>query len=91
MVVSLPTLGPLVRTTAIQAYRASLVLQRNQVPSVGLAPKGPPLYRPSYSQRASDIEIIKNRHKAAKWTYERFMESVFMSGAEGESFQTYDD
>lgn len=83
MVVSKAALGPLVRMTAIQAYRASLVLQRSNHPAMPGA-KAVPMYRPAYTQRAGDIKLITSRHKVTKWTYERFLESVFMSGAEGD-------
>ncbi|KAJ3089470.1 Ral GTPase-activating protein subunit alpha-2 [Quaeritorhiza haematococci] len=105
MVVSRPTLGPLVRLTAIYAARASLVLQNqhHHTPASSFtkpptsekpgktssAPSPTPpsgtssLFRPAYSQRAADIQYITNRHQVSKWTYERFMESVFMTGEQG--------
>jgi hypothetical protein len=79
MVVSKESLAPLVRSTAIQAYRASLALQRNgQVGGV----KGAQMYRAAFSQRAGDIQLILKRHKTVKFTYEKFLESVFMSESE---------
>ncbi|KAJ3222533.1 Ral GTPase-activating protein subunit alpha-2 [Clydaea vesicula] len=69
-----------VRMSAIHAYRASLVLQRSN--SNLQKGAGPPIYRPAYSQRAADIKLITSRHKVGKWTYERFLESVFMSWEE---------
>lgn len=81
MVVSQAALAPLVRSTAINAYRASLALQRNGQPQVP-GTKGSQMYRSAFSQRAADIQLITSRHKTQKWTYERFLESVFMSEAE---------
>lgn len=77
MVVSSAALAPLVRSTAILAYRASLALQRN-----GQKSSGGQMYKAAFSQRAGDIGLILKRHKMGKFTYERFLESVFMSESE---------
>ena len=83
MVVSGKILGAMVRTTAVHAYRACLLLQRSPKVSSTSTTQNAPIYVPPYSQRAADIRIINERHRTANWTYERVMESVFMSGAEG--------
>ena len=76
IVLSQASLAPLVRSTAIHAYRASLVLQRNQPSMAGS--KGSQMYRAAFSQRAADINLITSRHKAQKFTYESFLEAIFM-------------
>jgi hypothetical protein len=81
MVVSQASLAPLVRSTAIQAYRASLALQRNGQPVI-TGGKGSQMYQAALSQRAGDIQLILKRHKQKKFTYEMFLESVFMSETE---------
>ena len=60
MVVSRAVLGPLVRVTAMHAYRATLhhaTSSRN----------GTRMYRHVYHQRMADIKQIVQRHKAQKW------------------------
>ncbi|KAI8805851.1 hypothetical protein BJ742DRAFT_397343 [Cladochytrium replicatum] len=108
MVVSKPCLGPLVRLTAIHAYRAALAApspspanstsqQQHAHPNqhVLVASPGTPsvamvralggVLRHPYAQRAADIRTITSRHKVAKWTYEKVIESVFMTTEEGGS------
>lgn len=55
MVVSQAILGPLVRATAINAFRRSV---HNNYYS---------FYKCVYAQRANDIKTITNRHKVATW------------------------
>ncbi|KAI9282378.1 hypothetical protein BC943DRAFT_328675 [Umbelopsis sp. AD052] len=66
MVVSQAVLGPLIRETAINAFRAT-VHTTNQA-----------LYKHAYSQRAADIHTITQRHKASKWSFEVFMSKIFI-------------
>lgn len=68
MIVSKSALGPLVRATAISAYHAAMQ-------SVNKTS----LYRHAFTQRLKDIETIASRHKAGKWTYEKFLENVLMT------------
>lgn len=71
MVVSRNVLGPLVRQTAVQAFRNSL---RN-VHSSSIT-----MYHNSYMERASDISLIMGRHKNPNSnTYEAFMSKFFVS------------
>ncbi|KAI8073208.1 hypothetical protein BC940DRAFT_343891 [Gongronella butleri] len=62
MTVSHATLGPLVRATAIGACRACV---HTNTPSI-------------FSQRAKDVKTITQRHKVANWSYEQFIERVFL-------------
>ncbi|KAG0169558.1 Ral GTPase-activating protein subunit alpha-2 [Apophysomyces sp. BC1015] len=55
MIVSRATLGPLVRATAIGAFRASVHTNLYS------------FYKCVYAQRANDVRTIANRHKAAAW------------------------
>ncbi|RUP48785.1 GTPase activating Rap/RanGAP domain-like 1 [Jimgerdemannia flammicorona] len=55
MVVSRAVLGSLVRTTAMNAFRATL------------HPASQTMYRHMYAHRAGDIHIITQRHKVVKW------------------------
>ncbi|KAG1471230.1 hypothetical protein G6F56_002246 [Rhizopus delemar] len=66
MIVSQASLGPLVRSTAIDAFRATVHTNFYS------------FYKCVYAQRASDIRTITQRHKFATWSYEQFMEKVFM-------------
>ncbi|KAI8093558.1 uncharacterized protein BX664DRAFT_295379 [Halteromyces radiatus] len=66
MVVSRATLGPLVRATAISAFRACV---HTSISS---------FHRCVFSQRARDVKTITQRHKIANWSYEKFMERIFM-------------
>jgi hypothetical protein len=66
MVISKATLGPLVRWTAINAYRATL----------SGAGKGTSQH--SFSQRGNDISMVISRHKSVKWTFEKFLEQILL-------------
>ncbi|KAI9018532.1 hypothetical protein CLU79DRAFT_705818 [Phycomyces nitens] len=55
MVVSRATLGPLVRATAANAFRASVHTNLYS------------FYKCVYSHRANDVQTISNRHKVAAW------------------------
>ncbi|KAI7868261.1 hypothetical protein BDF14DRAFT_1881054 [Spinellus fusiger] len=66
MVVSSATLGPLVRATAANAFRASVHTNLYS------------FYKCVYAQRANDVRTISHRHKVASWSYEQFMEKIFM-------------
>lgn len=55
MVVSQATLGPLVRATAITAFRASI---HNNFYS---------FYKYVFAQRANDVKTIAQRHKIGNW------------------------
>ncbi|CAG8737298.1 27528_t:CDS:2, partial [Racocetra persica] len=71
MVVSKNVLGPLVRQTAVQAFRNSL---RN-IHSSNIT-----MCHNSYMERASDISLITGRHKNPNCnTYEAFMSKFFVS------------
>ncbi|RIB08070.1 hypothetical protein C2G38_2045480 [Gigaspora rosea] len=71
MVVSKNVLGPLVRQTAVQAFRNSL---RN------LHSSNITMYHNSYMERASDINLITGRHKNPNCnTFEAFMSKFFVS------------
>ncbi|KAI7906537.1 uncharacterized protein BX663DRAFT_496797 [Cokeromyces recurvatus] len=67
MVISQPILGSLVRATAINAFRASVHTNLYS------------FYKCVYAQRANDVRTITNRHKVANWSYEQFMEKIFMT------------
>ncbi|KAI8984457.1 hypothetical protein BDF20DRAFT_911553 [Mycotypha africana] len=66
MVVSGSILGPLVRSTAINAFRASVHTNLYS------------FYKCVYAQRANDVKTITNRHRISNWGYEQFMERIFM-------------
>ncbi|KAI8144750.1 hypothetical protein BJV82DRAFT_606134 [Fennellomyces sp. T-0311] len=66
MVVSQAILGPLVRATAINAFRASIHTNFYS------------FYKCVFAQRANDVKTIAHRHKVASWSYEQFMERIFM-------------
>ncbi|KAI9252129.1 hypothetical protein BY458DRAFT_359294 [Sporodiniella umbellata] len=66
MIVSHASLGPLVRSTAIDAFRATVHTNFYS------------FYKCVYAQRANDIRTITQRHKFATWSYEQFMERIFM-------------
>ncbi|KAI8362756.1 hypothetical protein BD560DRAFT_178321 [Blakeslea trispora] len=66
MVVSQAILGSLVRSTAIDAFRASVHTNLYS------------FYKCVYAQRANDVRTITNRHKVTNWSYEQFMEKIFM-------------
>ncbi|KAI9315822.1 hypothetical protein BX666DRAFT_1859621 [Dichotomocladium elegans] len=88
MVVSQATLGPLVRATAINAFRASVHTSYYS------------FYKTVFAQRANDVKTIAHRHKIATWylprkymhesffnlrlnrSYEQFMEKIFMTDEE---------
>ncbi|KAI9484408.1 hypothetical protein BDB00DRAFT_148787 [Zychaea mexicana] len=70
MVVSQSILGPLVRATAVSAFRAAI---HTNIYS---------FYKSVFAQRANDVKTIAHRHKVANWTYEQFMEKVFMPNDE---------
>ncbi|KAI9102860.1 GTPase activating Rap/RanGAP domain-like 1, partial [Phlyctochytrium arcticum] len=80
MIVSKKVLGPVVRQTASNAYRAALAMGD---PTQKRHLAGVPLNRHAFAARREDIKTIAERHKVAKWTFERFVESVFATGAEG--------
>ncbi|KAJ3243063.1 Ral GTPase-activating protein subunit alpha-2 [Chytriomyces hyalinus] len=62
VMVSKPALGPLVRNTAINAYRRAL----------NPGPKHKLHSHPS-TQRSNDISTILSRHKASKFTFESYL------------------
>ncbi|KAG2213103.1 hypothetical protein INT47_011252, partial [Mucor saturninus] len=66
MIVSQATLGPLVRATTINAFRATVHTNLYS------------FYKCVYAQRSNDVRTITNRHKVANWSYEQFMEKIFM-------------
>ncbi|CAO0796344.1 unnamed protein product [Mucor circinelloides] len=66
MIVSQSILGCLVRSTAIDAFRASVHTNLYS------------FYKCVYAQRSNDVKTITNRHKVANWSYEQFMERIFM-------------
>ncbi|KAJ3191793.1 Ral GTPase-activating protein subunit alpha-2 [Irineochytrium annulatum] len=66
-VVSKRALGPLVRATSINAYRSALHIGQHHASAPHHA----------FSQRAADIRLVTSRHKATKWTYEKFTETLF--------------
>ncbi|KAL9549835.1 hypothetical protein MBANPS3_005021 [Mucor bainieri] len=66
MIVSQPILGSLVRSTAIDAFRASVHTNLYS------------FYKCVYAQRSNDVKTITNRHRVANWSYEQFMERIFM-------------
>ncbi|ORZ14187.1 hypothetical protein BCR42DRAFT_393825 [Absidia repens] len=66
MMVSRATLGPLVRATAIGAFRTCV---HTTVSS---------FHRCVFTQRAKDVKTITQRHKISNWSYEKFMERIFM-------------
>lgn len=55
MIVSQSTLGCLVRSTAIDAFRASVHTNLYS------------FYKCVYAQRSNDVKTITNRHKVANW------------------------
>ncbi|KAI8622047.1 hypothetical protein BC830DRAFT_1091333 [Chytriomyces sp. MP71] len=65
-IISKPSLGSLVRSTAINAYRKALA------PGQRLK-----LHPHPYSQRSNDITTILTRHKSAKFTFEHYLNSFF--------------
>ncbi|CAG8449369.1 5481_t:CDS:10 [Cetraspora pellucida] len=69
MVISKNVLGPLVRQTAVQAFRNSLC----NIHSSNIT-----MCHNSYMERASDISLITGRHKNPN-TYEAFMSKFFVS------------
>ncbi|KAJ3023285.1 Ral GTPase-activating protein subunit alpha-2 [Thoreauomyces humboldtii] len=80
-VVTRRILGPLVRQTALNAYRAALAIgdpmqmkhhhptNRHHVPQT----------RHAFTARREDITTIAERHKVGKWTFEKFLDAVFPS------------
>ncbi|CAO3694673.1 unnamed protein product [Rhizopus microsporus] len=66
MIVSEASLGPLIRSTAIDAFRATVHTNLYS------------FYKSVYAQRANDVRMITQRHKLSAWSYEHFMEKVFM-------------
>ncbi|KAI7855415.1 hypothetical protein BDC45DRAFT_568310 [Circinella umbellata] len=70
MVVSQAMLGPLVRATAISAFRASIHTNFYS------------FYKSVFAQRANDVKTIAHRHKVASWSYEQFMEKIFVPNDE---------
>ncbi|KAI8926778.1 hypothetical protein BC831DRAFT_211576 [Entophlyctis helioformis] len=74
-VVSKAALGPLVRTTAMNAYRAAL-----------FSGQGRTFVEPHpFTSRKETIGIIASRHKMPAWTYERLSDQLFTNGREGRS------
>ncbi len=69
MVLPATTLGPLVRATAIDAYRAC---KEGPETTYDFKVSGHP-----YAQRAQDLNIIFSRHKVEKWTYEKFLQMIY--------------
>jgi hypothetical protein len=55
MIISQATLGSLVRSTAINAFRATVHTNLYS------------FYKCVYAQRANDVRTITNRHKVAIW------------------------
>ncbi|CAJ0835038.1 9335_t:CDS:10 [Entrophospora sp. SA101] len=71
MVISQNVLGPLVRMTAIQAFRNSL----HHTNSTNTT-----MYQHPFTERALDISIIMNKHKNTKCnSYETFMSKIFVT------------
>ncbi|KAJ3038843.1 Ral GTPase-activating protein subunit alpha-2 [Rhizophlyctis rosea] len=90
MVVSKAALGPLVRSTAINAHHAALHPPAipSSAPAGGMAGASNAQHthakqRHAFAARREDIATITKRHRVAKWTFERFLQSVFGTGAEG--------
>ncbi|KAJ3289654.1 Ral GTPase-activating protein subunit alpha-1 [Borealophlyctis nickersoniae] len=85
MTVSKAALGPLVRATAVNAHRAALHPLSAASPTHGSIRAHPQIQqqRHAFGARRDDIRTIANRHKVGKWTFERFVQSVFGTGAEG--------
>ncbi|KAI8367588.1 uncharacterized protein BYT42DRAFT_586812 [Radiomyces spectabilis] len=65
-IVSQATLGPLVRATAINAFRASVHTNLYS------------FYKSVFAHRANDVRTITQRHKVSSWNYDQFMEKIFM-------------
>ena len=66
MVISRNVLGPLVRMTAIQAFRSSL--------------HNINIYQHPYMERVADIQMIMSKHKNNNCsTFEAFMSKIFFS------------
>ncbi|CAG8560446.1 13285_t:CDS:10 [Funneliformis mosseae] len=71
MIISRSVLGPLVRMTAIQAYRNSLHINSINNSNV---------YQHPYMERAADIQMIMSRHKKNNCSsFESFMTKIFVS------------
>ncbi|PKC73960.1 hypothetical protein RhiirA1_437238 [Rhizophagus irregularis] len=71
MVISRNVLGPLVRMTAIQAFRNSL----HNINSINST-----IYQHSYMERAADIQMIMSKYKNNNCsTFEAFMSKIFFS------------
>ncbi|CAO3638558.1 unnamed protein product [Cunninghamella blakesleeana] len=66
MVVSKATLGSLVRATAIGAFRACVHTTMSS------------FHSSVFTHRSRDIKTITNRHKVSNWSYEKFMEQMFL-------------
>ncbi|CAO3607595.1 unnamed protein product [Cunninghamella echinulata] len=66
MVVSKATLGSLVRATAIGAFRSCVHTNTSS------------FHRSVFTHRARDIKTITHRHKVSTWSYEKFMEQMFL-------------
>eukprot|EP00842_Homolaphlyctis_polyrhiza_P004847 jgi/Hompol1/5363/HPOL_000408-RA len=70
IVVTKQILGPLVRATAINAYRAAL-----------FSNYGKYFVEPHpFSSRRETIGVISSRHKVPSWTFERLADQVFTAG-----------
>lgn len=66
MVISKATLGSLVRATAIGAFRACVHTNMSS------------FHRSVFTHRSRDIKTITHRHKVSNWSYEKFMEQMFL-------------
>ncbi len=63
-------LGPLVRATAIDAYRACKETNVDSIYDFRVSTH-------PYAQRAQDLHTILNRHKYETWTYENLLQLLF--------------
>lgn len=71
MIISRNVLGPLVRMTAIQAFRNTL----HNINSTNLT-----IYQHPYMERATDIQTIMSKYKNNNCsTFEAFMSKIFFS------------
>ncbi|KAJ3145195.1 Ral GTPase-activating protein subunit alpha-1 [Geranomyces variabilis] len=96
-VVTRRILAPLLRHTALNAYRAALAdpmqtkhhhhSHHHQTPAVKHSPSSTSVGVPhhaahAFTTRREDIATIAERHRVAKWTFERFVDCVFAADSE---------
>ncbi|KAJ3175950.1 Ral GTPase-activating protein subunit alpha-2 [Geranomyces variabilis] len=97
-VVTRRILAPLLRHTALNAYRAALAdpmqtkhhhhsHHHHQTPAVKHSPSSASVGVPhhaahAFTTRREDIATIAERHRVAKWTFERFVDCVFAAHSE---------